>query len=72
MQDDDDEIAPHRYCVADLEVLSGAGPEAVYRVTQHLDSYILFPRLVGRYCSCLLPTQDLSTFNLMSTEYTCM
>ena len=47
----------------------------MYRATQHLDSYILltskqkFPRLVGRYCSYLLPTQTLSTFNLMSTEY---
>ena len=46
-----------------------------YRVTHHLDSYIQltskqkFPRLVGRYCSYLLPTQALSTFNLMSTEY---
>ena len=46
-----------------------------YRATHHLDSYILltskqkFPRLVGRYCSYLLPTQALSTFNLMSTEY---
>ena len=44
-------------------------------MTQHLDSYILltskqkFPRLVGRYCSYLLPTQALSTFILMSTEY---
>ena len=28
-----------------------------------------FPRLVGRYCSYLLPTQTLSTFNLMSTEW---
>ena len=48
---------------------------ALYRATQHLDSYVLltskqkFPRLVGRYCSYLLPTQALSTFNLMSTEY---
>ena len=47
----------------------------MYRATHHLDSYILltskqrFPRLVGRYCSYLLPTQALSTFNLMSTEY---
>ena len=46
----------------------------MYRATQHLDSFILltskqkFPRLVGRYCSYLLPTQALSTFNL-STEY---
>ena len=46
---------------------------SLYRATQHLDSYILltskqkFPRLVGRYCSYLLPTQALSTFNLMST-----
>ena len=46
-----------------------------YRATQHLDSYILltskqkFPRLVGRYCSYLLPTLPLSTFNLKSTEY---
>ena len=47
----------------------------MYRATHHLDSYILltskqkFPRLVGRYSSYLLPTQALSTFNLMSTEY---
>ena len=46
-----------------------------YRATHHLDSYILltskqkFPRQVGRYRSYLLPTQALSTFNLMSTEY---
>ena len=46
-----------------------------YRATQHLDSYIMltskqkFPRLVGRFSSYLLPTQALSTFNLMSTEY---
>ena len=46
-----------------------------YRETHHLDSYILLtskhkvPRLVGRYCSYLLPTQALSTFNLMSTEH---
>ena len=51
------------------------GSVVVYRATQHLDSYILltskqkFPRLVGRYYSYLLPTQALSTFNLMSTEY---
>ena len=47
----------------------------MYRVTHHLYSYILltskqkFPCLVGRYCSYLLPTQALSTFNLMSTEH---
>ena len=47
----------------------------LYWATQHLDSYILltskqkFPRPVGRYCSYLLPTQTLSIFNLMSTEY---
>ena len=50
-------------------------PYIMYRATQHLDSYILltskqkFPWLVGRYCSYLLLTQALSTFNLMSTEY---
>ena len=49
--------------------------QIMYRATQHLDSYIMltskqkFPRLVGPYCSYLLPTQALSTFNLMSTEY---
>ena len=48
---------------------------SMYRVTHHLDSYILltskqkFPRLVGLYSSYLLPPQALSTFNLMSTEY---
>ena len=47
----------------------------IYKATQHLDSYILLtskqklPRLVGRFCSYLLPSQALSTFNLMSTEY---
>ena len=47
----------------------------IYMATQHLDSYILltskqkFPWLVGRYCSYLLPSQALSTFNLVSTEY---
>ena len=55
--------------------LHSTQPKTDYRATQHLDSYILFtskqkfPPMVGRYCSYLQPTQALSTFHLMSTEY---
>ena len=69
------ESNPQNQIILENQILLESKLTQLYRVTHHLDSYILltskqkFLRLVGRYCSYILPTQALSTFNLMSTEY---